>query len=382
MLAALVLDFAVLAYGDSYMGARHYLFLGGFGLRAGPVSFLLVMAFVSLRLRQRPAGHIELLAILTALAAHFFLLSQQPDLAMFLIQLASLFIVGFFGEGEKNLKILLAATPAVFLLPLACLFLSRPYQLERLLIWLDPARDPDGAGYQLTRMLKAFQAAGRWGAENASVFQDRLVLSEDPTLNALPHLALLWGNVAIAACVALLLALMWILLRRIARLENPILRNGAFGVWVFLAFNQWGGVCAPLGLAPLAGNGGLAFVGSQSLGGLLLLLAVACWAAPATGSGGIGAFLRRCSLWRKDAQQKIGPAKLADRLAKLEEASAHWPSAQYLVYADESEAILKAPGKASPLLAAQLCERIAAWREKQQATLAEYSNVGHEEEQR
>jgi hypothetical protein len=398
---------------------------------------------------------------------------------MLLIQLACLFIVGFLGESQKNQKILLAATPTVFLLSLACLFVSA-YRRQRLFIWLEPASDPYGAGYQLGQMLRTFRAAGLWGAENAATLQDRLVLSKDPVLNALPYLARLWGNVTVAVCVALLLALMWILLRRVARLENPILRNGAFGVWVFLALTQLGGVCAPLGLLPMSNTWGLAFVGSQSLGGLLLLLAGVCWAAPAAGSGGVGAFLRRGFFcWRKETQSgvdtrlladawwfaarrrqgpnnpgaelpelpclthtglvlihlaaalekapspdanlacgcailhdaggdtettaadiearfgariaagvaaltrdkslgeaamedslkriqaeppKIALVKLADRLAKLEEAPAHWTSARCLAYANESEAILKALGKASPLLAGQLRERIAAWR--------------------
>ncbi|MDR1311553.1 MAG: FtsW/RodA/SpoVE family cell cycle protein [Burkholderiaceae bacterium] len=310
MLAALALDFAVLVYGESHLGARHYLFLGGFGLRVSPVSFLLVMAFVSLRLGQRPAGRCEFLAILAALAAHFLFLSFQPDLVMFFIQLACLLIVGLLGESKKDLIVLLTATQVVFGLPFVLMGLGT---LERTSVWLfDPASDPYKASYQLGKMLRAFQASGLWGAENAAALQNRLTLPEEPTVNALPHLSLLWGNVATAVCVALLLALMWILLLRIARLENPVVRNGTFGVWVFLAFTQLGGVGAPLCLAPLPLNWGLAFVGSQSLGGLLLLLAMVCWAAPATGSGGIGAFLRRGFLWRKETQPGVDTRLLAD----------------------------------------------------------------------
>jgi cell division protein FtsW len=272
LLAALVLDFAVLAFGEHFDGARRYLFLGGLGFRVSPVSFLLVVAFISLRLRQKTAGNFEFLAILAALAGHFFILARQPNTAMFYIQLACLFTIGLFGMSKRKQKILLMAAPVVFVLSLVLMFLGSLSLRERISAWLAPASDPY-MGYQYAQMLKAFKAAGYWGAENAAVFQSRLISPQDPTLNALPHLSLLWGNAATAACVALLLALMLILLRRIARLENPVARNGAFGVWLFLAFMQLGGVSSPLALLPLSSSWGVAFIGSQSLGALLLLLA-------------------------------------------------------------------------------------------------------------
>jgi (p)ppGpp synthase/HD superfamily hydrolase len=55
--------------------------------------------------------------------------------------------------------------------------------------------------------------------------------------------------------------------------------------------------------------------------------------------------------------------KMADRIANLGEAPAHWPREKRLAYAEEGAMILQALGEASDLLAGQLSERVQAWKQ-------------------
>jgi (p)ppGpp synthase/HD superfamily hydrolase len=61
--------------------------------------------------------------------------------------------------------------------------------------------------------------------------------------------------------------------------------------------------------------------------------------------------------------REVWLVKLADRIANLDTPPAHWNREKCLSYALEAQMILDSLGGASPLLAATLASRIAAWRD-------------------
>lgn len=95
-----------------------------------------------------------------AMAFMSFMLLRQPDfgltVTLLLVTLMLLFIAS-----KKPLRLALATTA---LLPIvACLMVSRPYRYKRLLTFLDPWSDQQGAGFQIIQSLIAIGSGGWFG---------------------------------------------------------------------------------------------------------------------------------------------------------------------------------------------------------------------------
>lgn len=60
--------------------------------------------------------------------------------------------------------------------------------------------------------------------------------------------------------------------------------------------------------------------------------------------------------------REVWLVKLADRIANMSKPKSHWSRERALAYADDGQMIRDRLGDASPLLAARLDDRIAAWR--------------------
>ena len=64
----------------------------------------------------------------------------------------------------------------------------------------------------------------------------------------------------------------------------------------------------------------------------------------------------------RQCPKEVWLVKLSDRTANLGTPPVHWNAAKRRAYAEEGDLILSELGEASPLLAARLGERIAAWK--------------------
>jgi cell division protein FtsW len=100
------------------------------------------------------------LPLLTLLAAGGLLLLLQPDTDTFVVlflAILSMFVVA--GGRIRHMCII----GLVVLLGLGALILSRPYLKERVLTFINPARDLQGAGWQINQSLIAIGSGGMWG---------------------------------------------------------------------------------------------------------------------------------------------------------------------------------------------------------------------------
>lgn len=148
-----------LVIGDERMGARRWIDLVVFDLQTSELAkVLVIVAFgavladgVELRHRFR---FVVLGVLYVAFPAAFIFL--QPDLGtalVFVVVLLSMLLV--WGARWLHLAVLLAGGLAVVVAVLRVLpstfgiHLLKPYQLQRLVVFLDPERDPTGPGYQL-----------------------------------------------------------------------------------------------------------------------------------------------------------------------------------------------------------------------------------------
>jgi rod shape determining protein RodA len=89
------------------------------------------------------------------------LVALQPDLGTALTYLPAI-AVGLFVRGVRPAILISLILGFVLILPVSWLVL-KPYQKERILTFLDPARDPLGKGYQVTQSRIAIGSGGLLG---------------------------------------------------------------------------------------------------------------------------------------------------------------------------------------------------------------------------
>ncbi len=93
-------------------------------------------------------------------AAAGILLLLQPDTDTFLI-LAAASVAIFIIAGGRIRDVLLMGLTGILLI--AILAFARPYIKDRILTFVDPSRDPQGAGYQINQSLIAIGSGGVFG---------------------------------------------------------------------------------------------------------------------------------------------------------------------------------------------------------------------------
>jgi len=163
---SVLLLFLVSFYGNIVHGSQRWLVIWGFSFQP---SELMKLAIIIVLVRyfddnmEKGYYPANLLILLTIVGIPFFMIVRQPDLgtAMFLMVLF-LSMAVFAGVGRK-LLIRLGLGGMIFA-PL-CWFFLKDYQKERILTFLNPERDPLGAGYHIIQSIIAVGSGGVWGRE-------------------------------------------------------------------------------------------------------------------------------------------------------------------------------------------------------------------------
>ena len=153
----------VLLIGVSEFGARRWIGSGGLTLQpaelAKPALMLGVAAFLSAR---RPGSVAALLGALAMLAAPLALVALEPDTGSGLVVLGGwLGLIVAWGAPWRTLGAL--AVVILALVPLTFAVAVPGYQRERIAVFLDPARDPLGSGFDLQRAELALRSGGLGG---------------------------------------------------------------------------------------------------------------------------------------------------------------------------------------------------------------------------
>ena len=159
----LLLLVAVMLLGDHAKGAQRWLDLKVFRFQPSEIMKLAMPMAVAAFLHTRPLpprmstvlGTLAIIALPTAMIA------TQPDLGTALLVLAAGVLALFIG-GRGFRWILRAGVAAGAAAPLLWLKLH-DYQRNRVLTFLDPERDPLGAGYHITQSKIAIGSGGLFG---------------------------------------------------------------------------------------------------------------------------------------------------------------------------------------------------------------------------
>ena len=181
-ITVLVLLLLVLILGLVLGGGRRWFLLpGGLTLQisefAKVVLVLLVAKFFS-DVPPAKLGWRKLLKICLLVGVPVLLVARQPDLSTAL-SFVVILVMGVFLAGLRWKYILVLGLGSALLLPLAWQQL-KPYQKNRLVTFLDPEKDPHGAGYQAIQSKIAVGAGGIWGAGFARGSQTQLLFIPVP----------------------------------------------------------------------------------------------------------------------------------------------------------------------------------------------------------
>jgi rod shape determining protein RodA len=279
---SILLLLAVMVGGKTVSGSKRWLGAGFFTFQPSElvkISLVLVLARYFRRLAPEESLHFkDIIFPLVLILLPAAIIARQPDLGsaiqVTLVGLSIILLVGVHWRPlVTGVAILVGALPA------AWPFLKE-YQRQRVRVFLDPERDPLGAGYHIIQSKIAVGSGQFWGKGFLQGTQCQLhFLPEQHTDFVFSVFAEEWGFVGSAVLVLLYLGLsLWGLL--IAR--NCKERFGqllALGVTALIFWQVFINLCMVTGLMPVVGiplplfsYGGSSLITTMLALGLLLNL--------------------------------------------------------------------------------------------------------------
>ena len=217
---------------------------------AKPVLILFLAWFLHTRLDQiRDWKHTLLRAALIPVV-FILLVVKEPDLgtALVLAGITAFMLVLAGMEWKWLFAALAAAAP-----PLAALLFWVAWRRERMLVFLHPDRDPQGAGFHINQSLIAVGSGGFSGRGFMEGMQKLFYLPEAPTDFIFANIAEELGFLG-AMCIVLLFVIFGVRGLRVAfRSSDPFARLTAFGITIAILLQAFFNISVVLSLVPTKG---------------------------------------------------------------------------------------------------------------------------------
>lgn len=270
---------SVFVLGRTVSGARRWIHLGPLTVQPSELFkliFIITLAWALTAGRGERLSRAALIGTFVLLGVPFLLVVRQPDLGTALV-LVPVLAATLVGIGIR-MKVLGALTLAgVAAMPLAW-FVLKPYQRDRLLVYLDPFRDPLGTAYNVIQAKIAIGSGQLLGKGVGGATQSRLsFLPERHTDFIFAVFAEMWGFLG---CLVLIVAYVLLVMRgfEIAagtrETRGRILALGVttvFAAQILINIGMVTGLLPIVGIPlPLMSYGGSSMVVSLTALGLLL----------------------------------------------------------------------------------------------------------------
>ena len=253
---------AVFAAGSVTRGSKRAIDLGFFQLQTSELGKVLLVltlsAFVVDRMRRlgerETTSRIMLLALVPAM-----LVIAQPDLGTGLvyvtIALATLFVAGTPWTHFAALGGLaaIAVTVVIVAAPAVGVELLKPYQMDRLTAFVDPAENPAEEGYQQTQSLVAIGAGGKTGRGDEATQTKLDFLPEHHTDFVFSVVGEEFGFIGAALVLSLFALLIWRCLRILTMSKNLYGTLVAGGITAMLMHQIFVNVGMTIGIMPITG---------------------------------------------------------------------------------------------------------------------------------
>ncbi|CRK53254.1 putative penicillin-binding protein 2 [Rhodococcus sp. RD6.2] len=293
--ASVVMLAAVPFVGVSVKGAQRWLDFGLFTVQPSEIAKL-ALVLVAATVLARGYSTLRLLATLAIAATVVALVAMQPDLSTAVVMAATAALMLVLAR-VPLLPLVPLFTLGVAAMPLAVLFL-RPYQLERIHVFLSSEADPSGPGWASLQADIAVGSGGLWGLARDPMYALRAqYLPESEHDLAFASVVYGWGLIAGLAVVAASLVIAW---RSALAARRARTRQGALvaaGVGVLFGMHAILSVGASLSVLPHTGmpiplfsyGGTVAIVGFVAIGLVLAVrrdgVARPLWAPPSKRRG-------------------------------------------------------------------------------------------------
>jgi len=276
---------AVYVFGTVTRGSRRWIELPFFPLQPSQIGLALITvalgAFLVDRMELLGTRRITVQA-LVYVAVPATLVFFQPDFGTSTVYVALVLAMLYFYGTPWTHFVALAGIGAatvvslVWLLPLAGLELIKPYQMERLLVFLDPGRDPGGAGYNVAQSMIAVGSGALTGRGEQATQTTLDFLPEHHTDFIFAVIGERFGFAGAVVLIALYAIVLWRALR-IATLSRDMYGSiMAGGIAAMLLFQIFVNIGMTIGIMPVTGiplpfvsYGGAAMVTFLLLIGLL-----------------------------------------------------------------------------------------------------------------
>jgi cell division protein FtsW len=253
VLTALAGCFAVLVIGARINGARRWIEVGPATFQPSELAKLAMAVWAASYLCRRPAPRTlrELWRPIGLLLGLFcVLILAEPDLgtaiSLVLVLLAVLVVSGTPGST------LAAAGSITVALGLVAIWLE-PYRRARIFSFIDPWKDPQGAGFQTVQALISLGSGGWFGVGLGQGVAKINYLPEAHTDMILGVIGEELGLVGVATVLAAFVAFAWAGLRVALMCKDPFGKRLAVGVVALVSGQAVINLAAVLGLAPLTG---------------------------------------------------------------------------------------------------------------------------------
>lgn len=143
-------------FGQTIHGSQRWISIAGFGFQpseALKMAFIVYLGYLIAKKQYRLNSFIHgFLPVISALAVTAILLLKQPDFGQAVTLSVTAFILLFIAHCRTRY---LAITLGSLLPLMGILIAMKPYRVQRVLSFLDPWNDPQGAGFQIIQSLIA-----------------------------------------------------------------------------------------------------------------------------------------------------------------------------------------------------------------------------------
>ena len=253
--------------GQQIHGSRRWLSLPGLTFQPSEIlkyALILYTAYLlDKKFYQRASFLHSYLPLLLILVATALVLLKQPDFGLTVALFVTVFILLFIAQFKTKYLLLTAACalPAgIFLI------FFKQYRLKRILTFLDPWKDPQGAGFQIIQSLIAIGSGGFWGIGISNSKQKFFYLPMQHTDFIFSIIAEETGFFGSSILIGIYILFLFFGLRIAWKLKDSFCTFATLGFVILTTFQALINFSVAIGLFPTKGIG-LPFVsyGNSSL---------------------------------------------------------------------------------------------------------------------